>query len=132
MDEEMLHRVNYFTAECMKINGIGSLRGQMMVQLCALFGLVPLHFYTYLPIHLNGGPGHFMKDGMNWGKGNRKSNLLRWNADIKGVFGDILRYWRKYVRNQRFSLKSVFLGPSWRFADDLFFPPILEKNYLLC
>ena len=82
MDEEMLHRVNYFTAECMKINGIGSLRGQMMVQLCALFGLVPLHFYTYLPIHLNGGPGHFMKDGMNWGKGNRKSNLLRWNADI--------------------------------------------------
>ena len=81
-DSEILHRVNYFATKCTEIRGIGPLRGQMMVQLCALFGLVPLQFYTYLPIHLNGGPGGFMTNEMGWTDEGRKSNLLQWNTDI--------------------------------------------------
>ena len=80
-DLESLHLVQYFTTRCQEIPGIGPLKGQMMIQLCALFGLVPLEYYTFLPIHLNGGPRTFMMEEMGWDRHEDK-NLLEWNVKI--------------------------------------------------
>ena len=80
-DVEILHKVQFFATECQTIPGIGPLKGQMMVQLFALFGLVPLEYYTFLPVHLNGGPGRFMREEMGWNSCEDK-NLLKWNTEI--------------------------------------------------
>ena len=80
-DIETLHLVQFFTCKCQDIPGIGPLRGQMMVQLFALFGLVPLQYYTFIPMHLKGGPGTFMEEEMRWDKLSGK-NLFEWNAGI--------------------------------------------------
>ena len=79
---ESLHLVQYYGLQFdREIPGIGPLKGQMMVQLLALFGLVPLEFYTFLPMHLGGGPGHFMMNEMQWDKSG-DNNLLLWNTQI--------------------------------------------------
>ena len=81
-DIQKLQVAQQFASDCQSaMVGIGPLKGQMMVQLCALFGIVPLDFYTFLPIHLKGGPGVFMKEMMNWEKSHSKC-LLQWNVDI--------------------------------------------------
>ena len=81
-DIQKLLVAQQFALECQDaMVGIGPIKGQMMVQLCALFGIVPLDFYTFLPIHLKGGPGVFMKEMMNWEKSHSKC-LLQWNVDI--------------------------------------------------
>ena len=80
-DVQSLHLVQYFADECKEIPGIGPLKSQMMIQLFALFGLVPLEYYTFLPVHLNGGPGRFLKEEMGWIPG-RNKNLLEWNVKI--------------------------------------------------
>jgi hypothetical protein len=80
-DEESLHLVEFFAMKCQDIPGIGPTKSQMMIQLCALFGLVPLEYYTFLPMHLNGGPGVFMKEQMGWDNREDK-NLLQWNTEI--------------------------------------------------
>lgn len=80
-DVVSLQIVHEFAVEFGKIPGIGPIKSQMMVQLCALFGLVPLEYYTFLPMHLNGGPGKFMVNEMGWHKTADK-NLLEWNVQI--------------------------------------------------
>lgn len=80
-DVESLHLVQFFALKCQDIPGIGPLKSQMMIQLCALFGLVPMEYYTFLPMHLKGGPGVFMTEEMGWDKSVDK-NLLEWNAGI--------------------------------------------------
>ena len=80
-DEESLHLVQFFAQKCQDIPGIGPLKSQMMIQLCALFGLVPLEYYTFLPMHLKGGPGVFMTEEMGWDKSVDK-HLLEWNTKI--------------------------------------------------
>ncbi len=76
----VVQRVNtYIIGE---IKGIGYLRGQMIIQMCALFGLISLNYYTYLPIHLSGGgPENFMTSLMGWQKTDDKT-LLQWNVKI--------------------------------------------------
>jgi len=80
-DIESLHVVQFFALLFQKIPGIGPLKSQMMIQLCALFGLVPFDYYTFLPMHLEGGPGKFMTEEMGWDKCVTK-HLLEWNAGI--------------------------------------------------
>ena len=81
-DVVSLQLVHVFADEFSKlIPGIGPIKSQMMVQLCALFGLVPLEYYTFIPMHLNGGPGKFMVNEMGWDKTSNK-NLLEWNVQI--------------------------------------------------
>ena len=81
-DFQKLEVAQQFAFDCQTaMVGIGPLKGQMMVQLCSLFGPVPLDFYTFLPIHLKGGPGIFMKEMMNWEK-TKDNSLLQWNVDI--------------------------------------------------
>ena len=81
-DVVSLQLVHHFADEFSKlIPGIGPIKSQMLVQLCALFGLVPLEYYTFIPMHFNGGPGKFMVNEMGWNKTSDK-NLLQWNVDI--------------------------------------------------
>ncbi len=69
---DKLKLVSRFT-ECMRdIPGIADLRSQSLCQLCALFGLIPLDFYTHLPMHDSGGPGRFMSEQMNFTVTRRK------------------------------------------------------------
>lgn len=46
-------------------DGLGHFRAGHLVQLSALLGLLPLDFYAYVPLHMNGGPGNFLKGYMN-------------------------------------------------------------------
>ena len=48
------------------LTGFGNLRSQALIQLSSLFGLISLDFYTYIPMHLSGGPGKFLRDYMHW------------------------------------------------------------------
>lgn len=49
-----------------ELPGIGHLRATHIILMAALMGLLPLEFYVYVPMHLNGGPGTFMKEEMGW------------------------------------------------------------------
>ena len=80
-DVEKLHLVQFFSTELQVIPGVGTLKSQLLVQLCSLFGLVPLDYYTFLPIHLTGAPEKFMTQLMKWDK-SRNSDLLLWNVQI--------------------------------------------------
>ena len=72
------------------LTGFGNLRSQALIQLSSLFGLISLDFYTYIPMHLSGGPGKFLRDSMHWEQSEidktstnvrEIDSLLRWNAE---------------------------------------------------
>ena len=72
-----------------EIYGIGCLRGQMILQMFSLFGLISLNFYTYLPMHLSGGgPEKFMTSLMGWQTTDDKT-LLQWNVNIVKEIQDL-------------------------------------------
>ena len=130
-DLESLHLVQYFATRCQEIPGIGPLKGQMMIQLCALFGLVPLEYYTFLPIHLNGGPGTFMMEEMGWDRDEDK-NLLEWNAKIVSEMQSLYNKEFTYNMFENAACEISRLQP----PDDLHFAipsvseDIMEKNKL--
>ena len=82
-DMEKLYSVQAFSVFLHgQIRGIGCLRSQMIIQLCSLFGLISLNYYTCIPMHLSGGgPETFLTSLMGWRKEDDKS-LLQWNVDI--------------------------------------------------
>ena len=42
--------------------GLGPIRSTHLIQLAALLGLIPLQYYAYMPVHLDGGTGLFWKN----------------------------------------------------------------------
>lgn len=119
-DKEKLVLIGEFTTQLDKgIKGIRVLRGQMIVQLCALFGLLPLDFYTHIPMHVSGGgPKAFMLNLMKW---NESDSILDWNISIvkelQALFNNELTY-------NMFENATCEIGRSGR-AEDVFF--ILPK-----
>jgi len=79
-----LKEVQKFALGLQIIPSIGPVRSQAIVQLSALCGLVSLDFYSYLPMHLSGGPGYFLRDLTNFksehaSKEEENTALLKWN-----------------------------------------------------
>ena len=58
--EMLLRDVCGFTIQGVKSNGIGPVRGAHLIQISSLLGIPPLAFYSYIPMHLGGGPETFM------------------------------------------------------------------------
>ena len=68
-----------------ELPGIGHLRATHIIVIAALLGLLPIDFYVYVPMHLNGGPGIFMKEQMGWnstlyGAKKNDANLMKWTV----------------------------------------------------
>ena len=66
--------------ELLKLDGIGKFRATHLIQLSALLGLIPLHFYVYLPIHMSGGTGKFMSEELGYDK--NSSYLQQYASDL--------------------------------------------------
>ena len=124
-DKDKLVLVGELTAKLEDgIKGIQVLRGQMIVQLCALFGLLPLDFYTHIPMHVSGGgPKAFMFNLMKW---NETDSLLDWNVsivnDLQDLFNNELTY-------NMFENATCEIGRSGRAEDVYFFLPKLASTH---
>jgi len=57
---------NKLQHEIMKFKGIGKVKSQHLIQLASLLGIIPLQFYAYLPVHVEGGTGKFLKNQLSW------------------------------------------------------------------
>ena len=84
-DLRKLIEVQRYTLRLQVFESIGPVRSQAICQLTALFGLIPLDFYSYLPMHLSGGPGNFLRDLMGFdtnfeSKVKENNALLEWNV----------------------------------------------------
>ena len=66
--------------ELLKLDGIGKVRATHLIQLSALLGLIPLHFYVYLPVHMEGGTGKFMLQEL--GYKNNSAFLNKYQEDL--------------------------------------------------
>ena len=117
-DLEKLYQVQAFSVFMHgKIRGIGGLRGQMIIQLCSLFGLISLNYYTYLPMHMSGGgPETFLTSLMGYQKEDGK-RLLQWNVNIVNEIQSLLN--REFTFNM-FENLSCEIGRSLT-PHDVFF-----------
>ena len=60
---------NYWKLEkkILKLKGIGKVRASHLIQLASLLGIIPLHYYAFLPTHLAGGTGKFLINELGFG-----------------------------------------------------------------
>ena len=86
LSETLLRDVCGFTIEGVKTtNGIiGPVRGTHLIQISSLLGILPLAFYSYIPMHLGGGPETFMTNWSSLGSTGKvnKGSIIEWNAII--------------------------------------------------
>ena len=66
--------------ELLKLDGIGKVRATHLIQLSALLGLIPLHFYVYIPVHMEGGTGKFMLQELGYKK--NSAYLNKYQEDL--------------------------------------------------
>lgn len=70
-----------------ELPGVGHLRATHIILLGSLLGLLPLTFYVYVPMHLHGGPGKFLKEDMGWNNNNNSNSnskndtMIHWTID---------------------------------------------------
>ena len=48
------------------LKGIGKLRASHLIQLASFLGVIPLHYYVFLPSHLEGGTGKFLTNQLGF------------------------------------------------------------------
>jgi hypothetical protein len=97
----------------------------MVIQLCALFGLISLNFYTFLPMHMSGGgPEKFMTSLMGWDKSDDQ-NLLAWN--VKTV-NEIQMLFNKEFTYNMFENCSCEIGRLYTPHDVFFELPKLDYD----
>jgi hypothetical protein len=94
--EMMLNHHNLSVALAREIDGIREFRGNQIISLAALVGLLPLEFYVNIPMHLGGGPGNFMREHMNWSiisdkyAGKHDSiKIITWSAETVDKMNDL-------------------------------------------
>ena len=123
-DIEKLRIVEALTSKVADaIKGISTMRGQMIVQLCALLGLLPLDFYTHIPMHLKGGgPRTFMLEFMGW---NINENLLEWNMRI---VRELQELFNKELTYNMFENGTCKIGRHQRAKDVYFILPRLTAD----
>ena len=63
---QKLKIVQSLKEDCKVIMGIGDVRSMTMINFASLLGILPLDYYVYVPMHLSGGPGKFLKNEMSW------------------------------------------------------------------
>ena len=63
---QKLKIVQSLKEDCKVIKGIGDVRSTTMINFASLLGILPLDYYVYIPMHLTGGPGKFLKNEMSW------------------------------------------------------------------
>ena len=119
-----------------KGGGIGKVRVSHLIQLSALLGLIPLHFYVYMPIHLSGGTGFFLKNELGY-LGNKidTDQYLKDLTLLQSIYG--LNFTSNMFENmscilgRKNEVKDVFYYLPWIKKDDnSVSPKITEKTYV--
>lgn len=105
------------------LTGIGVIKSQAICQLCALFGIIQLDFYTYIPMHNGGGPEIFMSNLMNFqtssgaNKKKREEEIIEWNVKQVSELQDL--YNKEFTYNMFENLACEIVRGTT--AYDLFF-----------
>ena len=125
-----LKEVQQFAFGLQVIPSIGPVRSQAIVQLSALFGLVSLDFYSYLPMHLSGGPGYFIRDLTDFesdhnSKDEENTALLEWN--VKTVT-TLQRLYNKELTYNKFENMTCEISRQTTTFDYFYFLPWIHRN----
>lgn len=79
-----------------KFLGIKEVRSQVIIQLLALIGLLPLDFLNFLPMHMSGGCGNFVKDLVKRDSFKDENDLIGWNLqfveELQQIYGTDLTF----------------------------------------
>ena len=115
--------------QIMKLKGIGKVRSSHLIQLASLLGVIPLQYYVYLPIHMEGGTGEFLKNefGFSYVKPNDHTTLLQKHTRELGQLQDI--YGLNFTSNM-FENMCCILGRSQRreIFDIFYYLPWVKKD----
>ena len=103
-------------------SGIAKVRVCHLIQLSALLGLIPFHFYVYLPIHMSGGTGSYLTNELGY-CGN-KINMEQYIQDLtllQNIYGI------NFTSNM-FENISCILGRKKEVYDVFYFLPWVTKD----
>ena len=104
----------------LKLKGIGKVRASHLIQLASLLGIIPLQYYVYLPSHLEGGTGKFLKNEFGFSDIKPKDTdtlLERHNTafmELHNVYGN------NFTSNM-FENMACILGRSKKHICDVFY-----------
>jgi len=129
-DLRKLIEVQRYTSCLQMFQSIGPVRSQAICQLTALFGLIPLDFYSYLPMHLSGGPGNFLRDLMGFdtnfdSKVKENNALLEWN--VKTVT-TLQKLYNKELTYNKFENVTCEISRQNVTNDFFYYLPWLDEN----
>ena len=109
------------------LNGYGPLRSQLLIQCCAMFGLISIDFYEFLPCHFTGGVGKFLVEEVGYDKSPSDTNeFVQWNVGFVQQLQDI--YGRNCTYNQFENLACVISRYYLRHDHFFFMPWITNTN----
>ena len=76
------------------MKGIGPVRASHLIQLASLLGVIPLYYYVFLPSHLEGGTGTFLKEELGFDNIHKsdKDTLLEKHTLEMNQLNDIYGY----------------------------------------
>ena len=120
---DKLKLVVSFTESMKELTGIRDVKSQAICQLCALFGIIQLDFYTYIPMHNGGGREIFMSNLMNFQtsvgakKKEREEEIIDWNINQVSEIQDL--YNKEFTYNMFENLTCEIVRGNT--AYDLFF-----------
>ena len=102
------------------MDGFGPLRSSHTIQLLSLIGVIPLQYYVYLPIHMSGGPGNFIKK-LNWTKKNMHKKCTEEISTLQKIYGC------NFTPNM-FENMSCILGRTKKRKDIFYYLPSIVGN----
>ena len=112
--------------------GIDSHRIKHMVLCASLFGILPLDFYVYVPMHLNGSTGLFMRKQMNWNKTvmalngrTIKDKVLNWSVTTTKI---LQRDFTSELTPKMIQHAIGMLGRNYRRYDIHYYLPWFDKK----
>ena len=62
--------------------GYKDVRTQALIQSLALTGILQIKFYSYIPMHLSGGPSEFLNKYMSWSTNPESNDIIAWSVSI--------------------------------------------------
>lgn len=110
--------------------GIGKFRASHLVQLSSLIGLLPLEFYTYVPLHATGGTWEFLKNTMNIGSiiningSTCRDELIEWTVTEMKKLQSF--FTKEYTPNMNENLHCI-LGRKLHKKDVMYLLPWIDK-----
>jgi hypothetical protein len=115
-----------------ELPGVGNLRASHIILLASLVGLLPLSFYVYVPMHLHGGPGTFMKEDMCWNSNNtyrhyqkKDDSIVHWTFDTMKELHVL--FTTEFTPNM-YENASCILGRKSRRYDTHYYLPWYDKG----